>query len=132
MGNRHRSWPRPESKEQGSWSEGRRGLMDPRGSTSGSSNWDGGDQQSWSRGSGRSSSRWDDYDGQQQQKAFLDRQAHLERSALVVERQSHQSDRSFHNNERQHHSLDRQSSNSNERQDRPRQRKKFIQTPGGA
>jgi len=130
--NRHRSWPRPESKEQGSWSEGRRGLMDPRGSKSGSSNWDGGDQQSWSRGSGRSSSRWDDYDGQQQQKAFLDRQAHLERSALVVERQSHQSGRSSHQNERQHHSFDRQSSNSQERQDRPRQRKKFIQTPGGA
>ena len=112
--------------------------MDPRGSKSGSSNWDGGDQQSWSRGSGgegggrRSSSRWDEYDGQQQQKAFLDRQAHLERSALVVERQSHQSDRSFPQNERQSHSFDRQSSNSNERQDRPRQRKKFIQTPGGA
>ena len=64
----------------------------------------------WTRdgeGGSRQGSSWDDG---QQRRAFLDRQAHLERSALIVEKSSH----------------------AGERQDRPRQRKKFIQSPGGA
>ena len=73
-------------------------------------------------------SSWDD-DGKQR-RAFLDRQAHLKRSALIVERSSRSSERhshhSFSSERHSHHS------HSSERQDRPRQRKKFVQSPGGA
>ena len=73
---------------------------------------------SWEGGVGRETSSWEE-DGRQR-RAFLDRQAHLERSALIVERSSHSRERHSHH------------SHSSERQDRPRQRKKFIQSPGGA